>query len=225
MSEWAELQFHVRLLSLLPPHSTRLSAALPSDPATLFRWFVSSNDDFRSSFYKFLTLLFPSLAPDNLRYHNKLLERFACVSSNSRLSSLSFPQNCSQATDDFHVTESKPHLSSPCLSEFLLPLGVHCHSLLWDTLFWLGFQYSFLLSWRHGHVVVIRDTVLTKYLTGNIQALPPRPGLHLRSCAESRSVVPHQQVQDGRKPCPCCWEGPFPLLGRISSLLWPLICK
>ena len=112
------------------------------------------------------------------------------------------------------------------LSIWIPPLGVHSNWPFGDTpSFWLGFQYSFLLSWRHGQVIVIRDTVLIKYLTVNIQALPPRPGLHLGPCVESRSVVPQQQVQNGRKPCPCCWEGPSPLLGRMSSLLWPLVRK
>ena len=67
--------------------------------------------------------------------------------------------------------------------------------------------------------------VTDRSLWSETQALPPCPGQHLRPCAESRSVVPHQQVQGAGNLVPAACEGPSPLLGRSSSLLWPLISQ
>ena len=91
--------------------------------------------------------------------------------------------------------------------------------------FWLGFQYSFLLSWRHGQVIAIRDTVLIKYLTVNIQCCPLA-----QDCTRGRVLRAGQLFHSSRcrtagNLAPAACEGPSPLLGRISSLLWLLICK
>ena len=67
-----------------------------------------------------------SFVPDNLRYHNKLLERFACMSNNPRLSSL-FPSKLlpSHWWLPHHWIKATP---SQSLSVWIsLPLGVHCH--------------------------------------------------------------------------------------------------
>ena len=89
----------------------------------------------------------------------------------------------------------------------------------------MGFQYSFLLSWKHGQVIVIRDTVLIKYLTVNIRCCPLA-----QDCTRGRALRAGQLFHTSRcrtagNLAPAACEGPSPLLGRISSLLWLLIHK
>ena len=224
MSDWAELQFHVRLLILLPPHSTRL---LLHCPVTLPLYFLNL----------YLLMMISDLLSINFS---------PCCSPHSPQTILGPTTNflkglpVSLAALDCHPslslkTAPKPLMTSTSLNQshtfpvlvclnfsFLLAFTV---THFFETLSF-GWVFSIHSFYPEGTDRLLRsDTVLTKDLTGNIQAFPPRPGLHLGPCAESRSVIPHQQVQDGRKPCPCCWEGPSPLLERSSSLLWPLICK